>query len=69
LIDLSPIVTISFLCLIFNLTKGLTFDFDFLISILEKPSMDRINAMASSSFISSPEMVPLIPSSPTKIVP
>jgi len=67
--DLSPIVTISFLCLIFNLTKGLTFDFDVLISISEKPSIDLINVIALTSFSSLPEIVPLIPSLPTKIVP
>ena len=67
-IDSSPIVTISFFNLTFNLTNGFISDTEYLISKSENPFIDEIKFMANFKLLS-PDMVPFNPSSPTKMVP
>ena len=69
-VELSPIVTISFFNLTFILTNGFFSDEEYFTSKASKPSILRKYLIALLNFFSLvAEIVPLRPSSPTRIVP
>lgn len=62
-------MTISFFSFIFSLTKGFSSDSEYLISNSEKPLIVFRKLTALTILMASPDIVPFMPSEPTKIVP